>query len=153
MTTEVLSTRAVRYELDIAIQATPTRVWDALTAQINAWWLPDFHVAGTDSVVRLDPAPGGQLIERTPDGGGIVWYTVHACVPGRSMTLVGPLSVDCGPATTMLIFTLQEQGEGCLLKVLDQLVGHVGDELVDGLRDGSDLVLGKGLKRHVEGQR
>jgi uncharacterized protein YndB with AHSA1/START domain len=150
MTAQTLPTRAVRYELEIQIDASPERVWHALTVETDAWWLPDFHMAGADSKVTLDPAPGGRLIELTAGGGGILWYTVHACVPRRSITLVGPLSADCGPATTMLTLTLEDQGKGCLLRVADALVGHVSDGLVESLRDGWSLLLCQGLKRHAE---
>lgn len=113
-------------------------------------WLADFHVAGADSKVTLVPAPGGRLIERTADGGGILWYTVHARAPRRTITLVGPLSVDCGPVTTMLTLTFEDQDGSCLLRVTDALIGHVSDGLVESLRDGWSLLLGQGLKRHAE---
>ena len=147
---EILPTRAVRYELEIRIDAAADRVWQALTNETNVWWLPDFHVAAPDSTVTLDTSPGGHLMERTTDGGGILWYTVQARAPGKAMTLVGPLSVDCGPATTMLTLTLEEQGGGCVLKVADSLLGHVSDDLVESLRSGWAMLLGDGLKRHVE---
>lgn len=123
---EALATRAVRYQLEIGIEASADRVWRALTEETGAWWLPAFHVAGAGSKIALDARPGGHLIERTDDGGGVLWCTVHACVPRRSMTLVGPLSADCGPATTMLTLTLEDQGNGWT------------------------LLLGEGLKRHAE---
>lgn len=147
---KVLPTRTVEYELEIRIDAPASRVWQALTEETNAWWLPDFHVAAPGSTVTLDAAPGGHLIERTPDDGGILWYTVHACVPGKSMTLIGPLSVDCGPATTMLTLKLVENDEHCVLSVSDALFGHVSDDLVRSLQGGWATLLGDGLKAHVE---
>ena len=147
---KVLPTRAVEYELEIRIDAPASRVWQALTEETNAWWLPDFHVAAPESTVILDAVPGGHLIEQTPDGGGILWYTVHACVPGKSMTLVGPLSIDCGPATTMLTLTLKEKDGYCFLSVIDVLFGHVSDNLVESLQGGWATLLGNGLKTHAE---
>jgi uncharacterized protein YndB with AHSA1/START domain len=150
MTAQTLPTRAVRYQIEIRIDASPERAWHALTVETDAWWLPDFHMAGADSKVTLDAAPGGHLIERTAAGGGILWYTVHACVPASSITLVGPLAIDSGPATSMLTLTLEDQDGGCLLRLADGLVGHVSDRLVESLRDGWTLLLGEGLKRYAE---
>jgi uncharacterized protein YndB with AHSA1/START domain len=151
MTPQTLPTRAVHYRLEIRIDASPDRVWRALTAETDAWWLPDFHVAGPDSRVTLDATPGGHLIERTAAGGGILWYTVHACVPSQSITLVGPVAIDSGPATTMLTLTLEDQDGGCVLRLADRLVGHVSDGLVESLHDGWTLLFGEGLKRYAEG--
>ena len=146
-----LPTRAVDYELKISIDASVSRVWQALCEQTNDWWLPDFHVAGPGSTITFDPSPGGHLVERTDDGGGVLWFTVHACNPGRSMTLIGALSADYGgPATTMLTLTLEERPGGSLLKVRDALVGHVSDKLVESLKSGWVMLLGEGLKRHAE---
>ena len=142
--------RSACYQLEIRIDASCKRVWQALTAEIDAWWLPDFHVAGENSTISLDPRPGGQLLECAADGGGVLWYTVHACRPGRSMTLVGPLSATSGPGVTTLTLALEENEGGCRLTLIDALFGEISDELVERLRDGWSMLLGDGLKTHVE---
>jgi hypothetical protein len=147
---QLLPTRGVRYALEIGINASALRVWQALTEEIDAWWLPDFHVAGADSTMTLDATPGGHLIERAADGGGILWYTVRACRPPMSLNLMGPLSVDCGPGVTMLTLLLEEREGGCVLAVADTLFGHITDALVDRLRGGWATLLSDGLKRHAE---
>ena len=68
--------RILQYELEISMRAPRERVWGALTDEINAWWLPDFHVVGPESVVTLDARAGGGLVEALPDGGSLLWYTV-----------------------------------------------------------------------------
>ncbi|MCG8406232.1 MAG: hypothetical protein MI923_13630, partial [Phycisphaerales bacterium] len=108
-----LPVRAFEYTLEFQLRAPAAVVWDAMTVKTNDWWLPDFHVAASNSIVSLDTRLGGHLIERTEEGGGIIWFTVHACTPGRSLTLIGPLCLDCGPATTMLTLSLQDNEEGC----------------------------------------
>ena len=61
--------RVVQYEFQVEIEATPARVWRALTDQLSSWWLPDFHMLGEDSVVTLEPKPGGRLFEQRGDDG------------------------------------------------------------------------------------
>ncbi len=36
-------------------QADQARVWRGLVDQLSTWWLPDFHMLGTDSIVVLEP--------------------------------------------------------------------------------------------------
>ncbi|MEM7024074.1 MAG: hypothetical protein AAF637_16000 [Pseudomonadota bacterium] len=150
MQPKVLPSRTVTYELEIQIGASAAQVWRELTENTNSWWLPDFHVAAPDSTVTLDAVPGGQLVERTSDGGGIVWYTVQACRPGISMTLLGSLSEGCGPGTTMLTIVLEEDSRSCVLRLTDVLFGHISDELVESLRSGWVCLLGEGLGRYTE---
>lgn len=142
--------RSARYQCEIRIDASSNRVWQALTAEIDVWWLPDFYVAGPNSTISFDARPGGQLLERTADGGGVLWYTVHACRPGLSLTLVGPLSAATGPGVTTLTLTLEDRDGGCTLTVVDALFGEISDDLIDRLRDGWLMLLGEGLKAHAE---
>ena len=51
-----MTASAVSFELEIEIDAAPEAVWKALIAETNAWWTPDFHMMGPDSVVTLDPS-------------------------------------------------------------------------------------------------
>ncbi|MEP3275275.1 MAG: hypothetical protein ABJN26_01530 [Stappiaceae bacterium] len=145
-----LTVRAFDYRIEFPLNAAPAGVWEALTSNINDWWLPDFHVAAPDSHVSLNPVPGGHLVETTSDGGGLLWYTVHASTPGRSLTLVGPLCLDCGPATTMLTLSIEESDTGCTLVLADALVGHVTDKLISSLQDGWKMLMEDGLKPFVE---
>lgn len=58
---KVTQARVVQYEFEIDIDAPRERVWRALTDQLSSWWLKDFHVLGEDSIVTLEPTPGGRL--------------------------------------------------------------------------------------------
>ena len=53
---KMLETRAVVFELEIAIDAPRDHVWQALVDETNAWWLPDFHMVGEGSIVTLAAA-------------------------------------------------------------------------------------------------
>lgn len=58
MTVAKQETRALQYELEVPIEAPPSAVLKALTEEIDAWWLPDFHMVGEGSVVSLEAAAG-----------------------------------------------------------------------------------------------
>lgn len=143
----------LRYELELPLAAPRARVWEALTAETDAWWLPSFRMMGEGSRVRFEARAGGTLVEERPDGGSLLWYQVLMCVPGSALHLVGHLGPDFGgPATTLLTLTLVDAGRGCTLRVTDALHGAVGPDLVRSLESGWRQLFGDGLRRFVEGR-
>lgn len=138
------------YEVSVSIQSSKDRVWRGLTDQLNAWWLPDFHMLGTDSIVTLELKPGGRMYEET-EGGGLLWYTVLAFDVEKSLDVVGFCTPQWGgPATSMLSFRLADDGDGTLLTMTDALSGHVSQKQVDSLHSGWTDLLAKGLKPYLE---
>jgi uncharacterized protein YndB with AHSA1/START domain len=152
MSARILDTRALQYELEVVIDASPEKVWRALTEDTNAWWLPDFHMVGEGSRVRLEARAGGQLIEEREDGGSLLWYTVLMCTPGKALHLAGHVGPKWGgPATTLLELELEERQGKTALRIADALVGHVADETVASLESGWRQLFTEGLKSYVEG--
>ncbi len=142
--------RVVQYEFEVEIAAAPSRVWRALTDQLSSWWLPDFHVLGSDSVVTLEPMPGGRLFEQSGSS-GLLWYTVLAVSPNESLSLAGYCTPDWGgPCSTLLTIKLNEKGNGTRLVVSDALYGRVEDKQVDSLRSGWLQMFEDGLRKFVE---
>ena len=151
MSSQNLPVQVLKYELQIPIDASKAKVWKALTEETNAWWLPDFHMVGEDSVVSLQARAGGQLIESKAGGGSLLGYTVHMCDPGQSLHLVGFMAPEWGgPATTMLELSLEETDTGTRLVVRDALFGHVSESTAKSLEEGWGKLFGQGLKEHVE---
>jgi len=139
-----------QFELEIEINAPVGRVWEALTDEIDAWWLPDFRAAGADSVVSFHARPGGALVETLPDGSGLVWYTVQMTQPGKAIYLVGHEAPDWGgPRISMLKLSLETHASGTVLKVGDTRMGRI-DRDVRATEEGWRQLFGDGLKRHVE---
>ncbi|MFK7767382.1 MAG: hypothetical protein AB8B55_09190 [Mariniblastus sp.] len=142
-----------KYELEIEIQAPRDRVWKAIFEETNLWWLPDFHVVGPDSVVTFDPAVGGRgLVEETPDGGGLLWYSVQMCMPSDfKVYLIGHLAPEWGgPATSSLKLALIESESGCIFQVTDARHGNVDEKQVQSSLDGWLQLFTDGLKSFVE---
>jgi len=151
MTMTLQPTGALQYTLEVPIDAGPAAVWKALTDETNAWWLPDFHMVGEQSVVTLEARAGGQLIETQSDGSSLLWYTVQMCLTGTSIHLVGHIAPNWGgPATSMLELTLSGREGGTLLTVRDALFGQVTEKHAASQRDGWHQLFTDGLKTHVE---
>ncbi len=141
-----------QYELEVEIDAPPDRVWSAIINEINAWWLPDFHMVGPDSTVRFDARAGGGLIEEQPDGSSLLWYTVHLIQPAAATVyLVGHVAPDWGgPACSHLKFAVQSRGKGSVVVVSDAHFGHVSDSNLTSLEKGWGALFRDGLKPFVE---
>lgn len=143
-----------QYELEIQIAASRERVWKAIFEEANFWWLPDFHVAGSDSKVTFDPNPGGQgLLETAPDGSALLWYSVQMYLPVQyKIYLTGHVAPEWGgPTTSMLKLALVEDEDGgCTLQVTDARHGHVDDQQIKSYEDGWAQLFTDGLKKFVE---
>lgn len=148
---KILETRAALYEMEIVISAPRARVWQALTDEINEWWLPDFHMAGEGSVVSFKAEAGGQLLERHENGKSLLWCTVIFCEPGVAVQMTGHIAPEWGgPTASMLKFHLEDRDGGTVLKITDALFGYVSDESVESLQGGWRWLMTDGLKAYVE---
>jgi uncharacterized protein YndB with AHSA1/START domain len=142
-----------QYELAIEIEASRERVWRGLTDQLGTWWLPDFHMLGTDSIVTLEAHAGGRLFEKNGNQ-QLLWYTVVAIHENESMDLVGYINAKYGgPATTMLNATLSSLSQNrTQLQISDALYGRVSEGLVASLNNGWQQLFHDGLKRFLESE-
>jgi len=75
---------------EVAIEATPSRVFDALVDEIDRWWDPAHSYSGDAANFSLDAACG--LCEGVDADSGIVRHMrVDAWRPGKSIVLAGGL--------------------------------------------------------------
>ena len=137
--------------LEIAITATTSRVWNALTSQMDLWWPADFRAA-TDSLrMHFDATLGGRIYEEGKNGSGVIWYTVYAITPGANIDLAGQLSPAFGgPAQSLLRLELREQGHQTILVLTDAVVGNLGARSAESLRSGWVAIFGEAFKACAE---
>lgn len=140
------------YEFAVDIGASLSQVWQALTAQLGEWWLPEFHMLG-ESQVELELRAGGRLFEKA-EGRELLWFNVVAFEQERSIELVGACTAKFGgPTTTMLSLELEELGDRqTRLQFTDSLIGRVSEESLRCLEAGWKELIVNGLKKYVEAQ-
>ncbi len=142
-----------QYELEIDINAPAASVWRSIFEETNLWWLPDFHVAGADSVVTFDRQAGGRgLLEETADGAALQWYSVQMYLPQQyKVYLIGHVAPEWGgPCTSSLRLSLTETEQGCVLNVMDARHGKIDEAHVESYQDGWKSLFTDGLKAFVE---
>ena len=151
MSKTTFETRGAQYELEIEIDTPRAEVWEALTAGVNNWWLPDFHMAGAGSVVTFDAQAGGLLVERVEGGRSLLWYTVMMVTPGESIYMTGHSFPEWGgPGTTLMKLALEDREGGCLLKLSDAHFGRASDEHIASMKEGWTWLFTDGLKMYCE---
>lgn len=141
------------YEMEIAIDAPPQRVWNAIFEETQNWWLPEFHVAGAGSTISFDPNPGGKgIMEVTGHGGSLQWYTVQMHLPEQfKIYLVGYIAPEWGgPMTSHLMLAVEPSGSGSVLRIADARNGNVDEQHVQSYKDGWNQLFSDGLKAYIE---
>lgn len=148
---EIMNASAVRFELDVDIDAPVEAVWRTMIERPDEWWAADLRcVAG--SRVTLDARAGGQLVEVDDnDGESLLWFTVLSVQPQKSMNFGGALAPPWGgPCQTFLLVDLEAQGTGTKVRMTYSMHGHVDESSLPSMASGWRLLLDKGLKVAAE---
>src|SRR5882672_11327630 len=148
----VMSVGLVRVELNIEIDASREKVWNAIIDDIGIWWPRDFYACADTKSFVIEPRVGGRLYEDAGDGNGVLWYTIIAIEATKSMNLAGYLAPPyAGPATTLLRLELESTAkQKTTLKVSDSVFGNVDESSVASLDAGWRALFADGLKKFVE---
>lgn len=141
--------KAIEIKQEYRINAPVKRVWDALVKQTAEWWPRDF-ISKQARAFIIEPHVGGRAYEDWGDGQGLLWFNVLALDAGRELLLCGQLSPQYGgPATTMVKFTLEQDGDVAVLRLQDNTFGHIGEKLESSLSSGWEYMF-NGFKKYVE---
>lgn len=142
----------VQIELEIPIQAKPSRVWQALMEETSRWWHKDFYTSPSAKGFIIEDRLGGRVYEDWGDGSGQMWYSVIGIHPPHMLMLQGLLtSAFGGPAITILQLDLRASGKTTVLRLSDTIFGQVGDEKSSQTREGWLMLFDGGLRAYVEG--
>ena len=136
-------------ELEIEINASPAKVWKALTRETTFWWPKDFYSNPRTKGFHLEPKLGGRMYEDFGDDAGVIWFQVFAIDPPKTLDLQGCMAVPYGPAHTLLHIELTPKDGWTILTVSDSTIGmaqSAGDEKLDGWK----RIFEGGLKAFVE---
>lgn len=143
--------RTVDVQHELRIKATPERVWQALTAEIAAWWPAKFYVGAAPIRFTLEPRVGGRVYEDWGDGEGALWSTVTSVRVGEHLQWVGDIPAEFGgPARSITSFTLEPGKSGTLLKFRDTMFGEISAEMQQNMASGWKFLLADCFQPFVE---
>ena len=78
-------------KLEENVNAPAVKVYDALVAQVGAWWNPEHTYSHDSKNLSIDPRPGGCFCEKLPDRGGVEHLRVVYVAPPKLLRLSGGL--------------------------------------------------------------
>ena len=140
--------------MELDIDATPERVWQALTDDIDHWWPAEFYAGGEHGKRRfvLEAQPGGRMYEQWDYGGGVLWGTVICADPNTLLQVVGfSLPNWGGPSQSYNTWELKANGNGTTLIFSESTLGRVTDSSLAEKDQGWNF-LWLTLKAHLEDQ-
>ena len=150
---KILESSAARFELEVSINAPQEAVWKAIIERPNAWWIADLRCVPGGSTVTLDPRAGGHLVESGPNGASLLWFTVIAIEPIRSINLSGAIAPPFGgPCQSFLLIELEESDGVTRVCMTNSMHGHVSEAMLPEIESGWRMLLEDGIKALVEGE-
>jgi len=133
-------------EQTITLNASPERVWKAVTREVGQWW--GFHIGPNDSDISLDARVGGHFIERWGDGEGELYATVTFMRAGKKITLEGGMGMS-GPGYSKFSYTLEPKGEGTELLLTHYCHGVRDPDVEASFTEGWSQLLTKNLTEWI----
>ncbi len=85
---------SMHIEQEVTIEASPERVFDALTNELSAWWGAPYLVSDAAKALILEPRIGGRFYEDWGDGQGAQWATVTSIKRNEVLELTGPIGMS-----------------------------------------------------------
>lgn len=141
-----IATRTLSIEQESTIAAPASRVFRALTEEIDAWWSPRLYDA--PSTVKLEPHVGGRFYEER-DGQTALWAIVRRFEPGKKLMLDGPLGFET-PVASVSTFELEERAGKTTVRVSHRAIGEITEAQVAGYAEGWRLLVQTRLPNWVE---
>ena len=135
-------------EQEITIHAPVSKVFNALTHDVAAWWGTPFQLTPNPTALILEPHAGGRFYEEFAEGSAL-WAIVQSIQQDDHLVLDGRFGMF-GAIHSVATFILEEQENGTLLKFSHQAMGEVGEKQEKGFTYGWNDLLGTRLKAYAE---
>ena len=128
----------------VSVKASPSRAFDAFTANMGQWWPKDHTIAAQPfEQVIMEPRPGGQWFERAADGTETHWGKVLAWDPPGRVLLAWQIDASWTYDPTLVTeveMSFVDQGDGSTLVTLEhrnlERFGDKAAALADQLGNG-----------------
>ena len=98
--------------LSFEIRAPAGHAFEVWTTRLSSWWPKGHSASGNpDTVVALEPRPGGRIFERTPDGAEIEWGEITLWQPPHRLGYLWHINRARSDATDVEL-TFVDLGDG-----------------------------------------
>jgi uncharacterized protein YndB with AHSA1/START domain len=136
-----LQTGGIQFIQEVPIEASPKKVWAALS-DVGKWFGfdPD-HSKWAKSTLEMKG--GGKWIYESPDGSSSLFATVSHIEPGKLLRLTGQMGMSHLPVVNAIIFELQERagGKSTLLRMCQRTFGFILEDTEQRTSEGWKVLL------------
>ncbi|HVB73868.1 MAG TPA: helix-turn-helix domain-containing protein [Ktedonobacteraceae bacterium] len=139
----------LRIEQEITIEASPSRVFKALTNDVSAWWGAPYLISNEARSLVLEPKIGGRFYEDWGNGAGSLWGLVTSIKQDAWIEVRGSMAMS-GIVSSVVRFELEAQGDATLVKLSHRAMGEVNEELQVGYDGGWHDLIALRLKALLE---
>ena len=144
-------TETIEAALEVRIEASPERVWKAVTEKTTDWWPEGFYMGKDPKGMIIEARPGGRMFEDGGEGQGLLWGTVIQVRANELLQFAGVLTPEFGgPAHLITTWKFSADGDATRLRVTDVAFGCVSEKTKASLEKGWKVLLHDSLKPHVE---
>ena len=135
-TKELVAGGAFEIDYQIWLNATPERVFTALTDEVNHWWP---HTYKDDPLrIVIEPFVGGRFWEQFDESGrGVLYANVEVFDPPTTLRFRGAIGMNRAIQVVFTI-TLEAQDGGTVLRELTHVAGEVSERLQQGMTKGTE---------------
>jgi DNA-binding transcriptional ArsR family regulator/uncharacterized protein YndB with AHSA1/START domain len=145
---EVSALESPPIQQEISLRATPERVFQAITDEVDAWW--SYRIS-PDSHIYLEPQAGGRFYEAFKPDGEALYALVTYLKPGEEIRLNGSMGFDDQATNNIIQITLQPQQPGAVrLQLTHRLLGRASAITIDTFKRSWEELLTLHLKSFVE---
>jgi len=140
---------AIHIEQEVRIEAPPSRVFEALTQDVAAWWGAPYLINQNATDIVLEPRVGGRMYEvwgqnkdkSKAEDEGALWAVVTAIERNKRLTLSGHMGMS-GAVSGFIAYALEPAGKSATtLKLTHRAIGEVSEETRQNYSGGwSDLL-------------
>lgn len=122
-------------DVRVRVRAPVEHAFEMWTARTELWW-PDRHTIGqrSDTSIVIEPAVGGRIFQRDPDGAEHDWGEITAWNPPYGLTYLWFLFFDRADATTVDV-RFEPDGDGTVVRLHQTGFDRLGDTVGRQRRD------------------
>jgi uncharacterized protein YndB with AHSA1/START domain len=132
---------------EVSVNASASRVYDALVGQVGLWWNPQHTYSGDSKNLSIDARPGGCFCERLPKGGGVEHLRVVYVAPGEMLRMSGALGpLQASGVAGSLTWKLTSGRSATAVQVSYNVGGHM-DGGFESIAPAVGAVLSEQLRR------
>ena len=140
--------RSIDITEEVVIKAAPSRVFNAVTRKVAAWWGAPYLYTKLATDVILEPKLGGKFYEAWGTGQGRLWGIVTQIRKNEWIEITGTIGMK-GAVQGIISFSLEPKEESTLVTLTHHAIGQITEDMKTGYSTGWKDLLGR-LKTFIE---